>query len=48
MRPPKLWEAVLERLRDAILSGELRPGTKLIETDLAEDREIVVRYRVNS
>jgi len=36
VRPPKLWEAVLERLRDAILSGELGPGTKLIETDLAE------------
>lgn len=36
VRPPKLWEAVLERLRDAILSGRLGPGTKLIETDLAE------------
>ena len=36
MRPPKLWEAVLQRLRNAILSGELGPGTKLIETDLAE------------
>jgi DNA-binding GntR family transcriptional regulator len=35
-RTPPLWETVLERLRDAILSGELRAGTKLVEVDLAE------------
>lgn len=35
VRPPKLWEAVLEQLRNAILGGELAPGTKLIETELA-------------
>jgi DNA-binding GntR family transcriptional regulator len=34
-RPP-LWHAVLERLRDAILSGTLPPGSKLVEADLAE------------
>jgi DNA-binding GntR family transcriptional regulator len=31
-----LWENIAERLRSAILSGELEPGAKLIETDLAE------------
>jgi DNA-binding GntR family transcriptional regulator len=31
-----LWQTVLERLRAAILDGELRPGEKLVETDLAE------------
>jgi DNA-binding GntR family transcriptional regulator len=31
-----LWENIAERLRSAILSGELEPGSKLIETDLAE------------
>jgi DNA-binding GntR family transcriptional regulator len=34
-RPP-LWQSVLERLRAAILDGELRAGQKLVETDLAE------------
>lgn len=36
VRRPALWEAVLERLRSAILGGELRPGEKLVELDLAE------------
>jgi DNA-binding GntR family transcriptional regulator len=31
-----LWENIAERLRSAILSGELEPGAKLIETNLAE------------
>jgi DNA-binding GntR family transcriptional regulator len=31
-----LWENIAERLRSAILSGELEPGSKLIETGLAE------------
>jgi len=34
-RPP-LWEGVLERLRGAILAGELAPGAKLVEAELAE------------
>jgi DNA-binding GntR family transcriptional regulator len=34
-RPP-LWQSVLERLRAAILDGELRSGQKLVETELAE------------
>jgi DNA-binding GntR family transcriptional regulator len=36
VRRPPLWESVLEQLRAAILSGELRPGEKLVEVDLAE------------
>jgi DNA-binding GntR family transcriptional regulator len=32
---PPLWEGVVERMRDAILSREIRPGTKLVEADLA-------------
>lgn len=36
VRTPPLWEAVLERLRDAILSGQLQAGSKLVEADLAE------------
>jgi DNA-binding GntR family transcriptional regulator len=36
VRPPQLWEAVHERIRAAILAGELRAGSKLIETELAE------------
>jgi DNA-binding GntR family transcriptional regulator len=36
VRLPQLWEAVAERLRGAILSGELNAGTKLVETELAE------------
>jgi DNA-binding GntR family transcriptional regulator len=31
-----LWESIAERVRAAILSGELEPGSKLIETELAE------------
>jgi DNA-binding GntR family transcriptional regulator len=31
-----LWESVAERIREAILAGELEPGSKLIETELAE------------
>ena len=31
-----LWESIAELLRAAILSGELEPGSKLIETELAE------------
>jgi DNA-binding GntR family transcriptional regulator len=34
--PPALWESVAERMRAAILSGELAPGAKLIETELAD------------
>jgi DNA-binding GntR family transcriptional regulator len=34
--PSALWESVAERIRRAILSGELEPGAKLIETDLAD------------
>jgi GntR family transcriptional regulator of gluconate operon len=33
---PKLFETVAQQLRDAIVGGELRPGDKLVETDLAE------------
>jgi DNA-binding GntR family transcriptional regulator len=33
---PQLWEVVAERIRSSILSGELRPGAKLVERDLAE------------
>jgi DNA-binding GntR family transcriptional regulator len=36
VRRPPLWEAVLERMRGAILAGELPSGTKLVEVDLAE------------
>ncbi len=35
-RRPPLWETVLERMRQAILSGELGAGSKLVEVDLAE------------
>ena len=35
-RTPPLWETVLEKLREAILSGELGAGTKLVEVELAE------------
>jgi DNA-binding GntR family transcriptional regulator len=34
--PTALWEDVAERMRAAILSGGLAPGSKLIETELAE------------
>ncbi len=33
---PSRTEAVLAAIRDAILSGELRPGQSLVETDLAQ------------
>jgi DNA-binding GntR family transcriptional regulator len=33
---PKLFETVAQQLREAIIGGELRPGDKLVETDLAE------------
>jgi DNA-binding GntR family transcriptional regulator len=33
---PALWESVAGRMREAILAGELEPGSKLIETELAE------------
>jgi GntR family transcriptional regulator of gluconate operon len=33
---PKLFETVAERLREAIIGGELRPGDKLVETELAD------------
>jgi DNA-binding GntR family transcriptional regulator len=36
VQPPSLWEAVADRLRAAILRGELPAGTKLLETELAE------------
>jgi len=36
VRSPPLWEAVLGRIRELILSGELGAGSKLVETDLAE------------
>jgi DNA-binding GntR family transcriptional regulator len=32
---PALWEAVLQGMRDAIQSGELPAGEKLVESDLA-------------
>jgi GntR family transcriptional regulator, gluconate operon transcriptional repressor len=31
-----IWEVVLQRIRTAILGGELSAGTKLVEADLAE------------
>ncbi len=31
-----LWETVVVRLRNAILSGELPPGSKLVEAELAQ------------
>jgi DNA-binding GntR family transcriptional regulator len=33
---PALWESVAGRIRQAILAGRLAPGSKLIETELAE------------
>jgi DNA-binding GntR family transcriptional regulator len=33
---PQLWEAVTDRLRAAILSGEIPAGTKLVEATLAD------------
>jgi DNA-binding GntR family transcriptional regulator len=33
---PKLFETVAQQLREAIVGGDLRPGDKLVETDLAE------------
>jgi DNA-binding GntR family transcriptional regulator len=34
--PGPLWETVAATIRERILSGELAPGTKLVETDFAE------------
>jgi DNA-binding GntR family transcriptional regulator len=34
---PKLFETIADRLREAIIGGELRPGDKLLETELADD-----------
>jgi DNA-binding GntR family transcriptional regulator len=34
--PSALWENVALRIREAILSGDLAPGAKLIETELAD------------
>ena len=31
-----LWESIADLVRGAILSGEFEPGSKLVETDLAE------------
>jgi DNA-binding GntR family transcriptional regulator len=36
VRPPQLWEAIRERIRAAILAGELPAGSKLVEADLAD------------
>ncbi|HEY3613333.1 MAG TPA: GntR family transcriptional regulator [Gaiellales bacterium] len=33
---PQLWEAVTDRLRSAILTGEIPAGTKLVEASLAD------------
>lgn len=33
---PKLFETVAQQLREAIVGGDLRPGDKLVETDLAD------------
>jgi DNA-binding GntR family transcriptional regulator len=33
---PQLWEAVTDRLRAAILTGEIPAGTKLVESLLAQ------------
>lgn len=38
-RPP-LREAVAERIRELIIEGDLRPGERLIETDLAEQLRV--------
>jgi DNA-binding GntR family transcriptional regulator len=34
--PGPLWETVAASIRERILSGELAPGTKLVETEFAE------------
>jgi DNA-binding GntR family transcriptional regulator len=36
IRPQQLWEAVADRMRAEILSGNLAGGSKLIEAELAE------------
>ena len=36
IRQPQLWEAVADRLRDEILKGEIAPGARLNEVELAE------------
>lgn len=32
---PDLWEVVADRIRNQIIAGELRPGSRLVETELA-------------
>lgn len=32
---PDLWEVVADRIRNQIIAGELPPGSRLVETDLA-------------
>ena len=34
--PRQLWEEITDHLRDDILAGALPPGTRLVETELAE------------
>lgn len=34
---PKLFETIAQQLREAIIGGELRPGDKLLETELADE-----------
>ncbi len=36
VQSPKLFEAVVSQLREAIINGELIPGDKLRETELAD------------
>jgi DNA-binding GntR family transcriptional regulator len=36
----QLWQTVAERLRAAIIAGDLQPGTKLVEASLAKQFEI--------
>ncbi len=37
---PELWEAVLKALRMAILSGEIEPGTRLVEAAIARKFDV--------
>lgn len=32
---PDLWEVVADRIRNQIIAGELKPGSRLVETELA-------------